>query len=461
MALRITPALLRSRARIVERAPLPAGVASVTAAVAVQPLRLAFLLSNLNGGGVQRIITIVADALTKRGAEVDLVVCEARGHLKADLPSKVRLVALSRSNPLVARAIALSADLYGIAGLARPILTPKHASPTMSYLPSLAAYLRSARPDCLFAATPYMNIEAYLARRLAGVPLRLVLSERSHFSGGKPRKEWRQRNLSAAMRRAYLQANAILAVSRGVADDLARSIRIPRELITTVHNPTITPDFAARAAETIDHPWFAEGAAPVMLGVGRVAYQKDFGTLLRAFARVRGQRPARLVIAGKASEKQAARFYSLADELGVRHEVELLGDVRNPLPYMARAAVFVLSSRFEGFPNVLLEALACGTPVVSTDCPSGPHEILAGGSYGPLVPVGDDAALAAAATVTLDHPPDPARLKQRAAAFDYESAIAGYAAVLRGNGLEGAQDIPGDVRLRAVPARATDEVALS
>jgi glycosyltransferase involved in cell wall biosynthesis len=422
--------------------------------------RLAFLLSDLNGGGVQRMVMIVADALTRRGAEVDLLVCDARGHLKADLPPKVRLVPLARSNPLVARALALSADFSGIADLARPILTPKHASATIAYLPALASYLGSARPDCLFAATPFMNIEAYLARRLAGVPLRLVLSERSHFSGGKARKEWRQRNLSAAMRRAYLQADAILAVSQGVADDLARAIRIPRPLITTVHNPTITPDFAARAAERIDHPWFAPDAPPVVLGVGRVAYQKDFGTLLRAFTRLRRQRPARLVIAGKGSERQLARFYAMASGLGVREHVALLGHVRNPLPYMVRAAVFVLSSRFEGFPNVLLEALACGTPVVSTDCPSGPGEILADGTYGPLVPVGDDAALAEAIAATLHRPPDPAILKARAAVFDYESAIAGYAALLLDEVRE-EQGSRSDVRLRPVPALAADEVAVS
>jgi glycosyltransferase involved in cell wall biosynthesis len=232
------------------------------------------------------------------------------------------------------------------------------------------------------------------------------------------------------MRRNYLQADAITAVSNGVADDIARSIGIPREAITTLYNPTITPDFAAKASQPVAHPWFADGAPPVLLAVGRTTFQKDFPTLLRAFARVRQDRPVRLAIVGEANAKQTARLQDLAGELDVQDAFALLGYQPNPLPYMARAAALVLSSRYEGFPNVLLEAMACGTPVVSTDCPSGPSEILDGGAYGALVPVGDDAALAAAIGATLATPPDPARLRARASIFDYRTAIARYAAVL-------------------------------
>jgi len=362
---------------------------------------VAFLLGNLSSGGVQRMTSLLAEGLAARGAEVDLVVCDARGDLRAQLSPAVRMVPLQRSNPVMARLIALRADPQGLAALIRPLVTIKYASPTLSYLPSLARYLREARPDSLFSATSYLNIEAVLARRLAGVPTRLVISDRSHFSSGKPRKEWRQRNLVAAMRRAYLQADAITAVSNGVADDIARSLRIAREAITTLYNPTIAPDFAARASEPIDHPWFAEGAPPVLLGVGRMTFQKDFSTLLRAFAQVRQDRPVRLVVIGEANQKQQTRFQTEAAELGVQEAVELLGYLPNPLPYMARAAMFVLSSRYEGFPNVLLEALACGTPVVSTACPSGPSEILDDGAYGALVSVGDDRALAGAIMATL------------------------------------------------------------
>jgi glycosyltransferase involved in cell wall biosynthesis len=393
---------------------------------------VAFLMGNLSGGGVQRMTMLLAEGLAAQGARVDLLVCDTQGELREQIPAVLRMVALEQSNWVAARLAVLRADPHGLGAFLRPLTTIKYVSPTLRCLPSLARYLRQARPDSLFSATTYLNIEAVLARRLAGVPTRLVISDRSHFSSGKPRKAWRQRHLVAAMRRTYVQADAITAVSDGVADDIARSIGIARDMITTLYNPTITPDFATRASQPVEHPWFTDGAPPVLLAVGRTTFQKDFSTLLRAFARLRQERPLRLAIIGEANEKQTTRLRGLATELGASEDFTLLGYRRNPLPYMARAAVLVLSSRYEGFPNVLLEAMACGTPVVSTDCPSGPSEILDGGAYGALVPVADDAALAAAITATMANPPDRARLQARAAMFDYRTAIAGYAAVLLG-----------------------------
>ena len=182
---------------------------------------VAFLLGNLHGGGVQRMTMLLADGLAAQGARVDLVVCDRQGELGNQIPSALDMVALEQANPIVARLAVLRADPQGMAAWLRPLTTIKYASPTLGCLPSLARYLRRARPDSLFSATSYLNIEAVLARRLAGVPTRLVLSDRSHFSSGKPRKAWRQRHLAAAMRRTYQQADAITAVSNGVADDIA------------------------------------------------------------------------------------------------------------------------------------------------------------------------------------------------------------------------------------------------
>ena len=196
----------------------------------------------------------------------------------------------------------------------------------------------------------------------------------------------------------------------------------------------ITSELLVRAKEPLDHPWLKPGAPPVILGTGRLVTPKDFSTLLRAFARVRVQRKARLVILGEGNRRE--ELESLAQQLGVSADVALPGFVANPYPFMERAAVFVLSSAWEGFGNVIVEALACGCPVVSTDCPGGPSEILDDGAYGPLVPVGDDAAMAEAILAVLESSRDSGRLQARAAVFSEERAIDNYSDVLFGTRAE-------------------------
>jgi glycosyltransferase involved in cell wall biosynthesis len=192
------------------------------------------------------------------------------------------------------------------------------------------------------------------------------------------------------------------------------------------------------ARRDLDHNWFTPGGPPVILGVGNLKPQKDFATLIRAFARVRAERPARLVILGDARgpDKDAtyvAALKGLPAQLGIDKDVSFAGFAENPFAYMSRAAVFVLSSAWEGFGNVVAEALACGCPVVSTDCPSGPAEILDHGRYGPLVPVGDDAALAAAICRVLDAPLSRDELTGRAASFTVERAVDQYIELMFGS----------------------------
>jgi glycosyltransferase involved in cell wall biosynthesis len=228
----------------------------------------------------------------------------------------------------------------------------------------------------------------------------------------------------------YPRADAIIANCNGVADDVARLTGLSREHITTIYDPVVTPDLQEKMRAALDHPWFAPGSPPVLLAVGRLTAQKDFPTLLRAFARVRRVRPARLVILGEGRER--TRLEALVRELGVAADVALPGFVINPLPYMKRAAALVLSSVYEGLPCVLIEAMACGCPVVSTDCPSGPAEILERGRYGALVPVGDVEAMAKAIHAALDGSHDAERLKTRAAEFSLERAAERYLTVLCG-----------------------------
>ncbi len=264
-------------------------------------------------------------------------------------------------------------------------------------------------------------------------------------------RSWRYGCPPRLLRDGYEQADAIVTVSGGLADELAAYAGIERSRITTVFNPVVGPHLATRAREPVDHPWFAPDQPPVILGVGKIGPQKDFPNLIRAFARVRAVRPARLMILGPArSEERYADHVqtvkALPAQLGIADDVGFPGWVDNPFAYMARAHLFVLSSAWEGFGNVLVEALACGCPAVSTDCPSGPAEILDKGRFGPLVPVGDDQALAAAILDVLDAPPSRDRQRARAALFTVENAIDHYLKLMFADEHAGDSALPGPSR---------------
>jgi glycosyltransferase involved in cell wall biosynthesis len=227
----------------------------------------------------------------------------------------------------------------------------------------------------------------------------------------------------------YPWADAVIAVSEDVARDLSKVTGMPRERIVTIPNPVVTLELKEKARAPLDHPWYRPGQPPVVLGVGRLVSAKDFPTLLRAFARLRATRPVRLMILGEG--KGRAGLAALAEQLGIVGDVQFPGYVDNPFSYMARSAVFVLSSAWEGLPGVLIEAMACGCPIVSTDCP-GAAEILGGGVHGPLVPVGDDAALAMAVASVLDSSPKREQLRARAGRFGVDRATERYLDVLFG-----------------------------
>lgn len=400
--------------------------------------RLALLLPDLAGGGVERNTLALAAGFLERGLAVDLLVLRAEGPLLDEVPSGVRLLPLAAAGDWQGRVAALRADPAGLPRLLLPVLLARSPPAAYRALPALARYLREERPRALIAAFPFENLLAIAARRLAGpaaAGTRVVVSERNATTASTRRgRKWKRRHLPALLRRQYPMADAVVAVSADLADHLARETGLPRARIATVHNPVVTPDLAAKAAEAPDHPWFRPGQPPVVLGVGRLVPQKDFPTLLRAFARVRARREARLVILGHGIDEARAGLEELARELGCGADLDLPGFVRNPFAFMARAGVFALSSLHEGLPGVLIQALACGCPVVSTDCPTGPAEILEEGRLGPLVPVGDDAALALAIAAALDRPPAADREARiaRGRAFGVDRAVDRYLALIEG-----------------------------
>ncbi|MEE4376222.1 MAG: glycosyltransferase, partial [Candidatus Competibacteraceae bacterium] len=296
---------------------------------------------------------------------------------------------------------------------------------SMLAVPALTRYLRNNRPVALLAAKDRAIRLAVIARRLAGVDTRLVGRLGTHLSTALADKYRLQRWLRCRpMRWLYPQADQIVAVSQGVADDTVALTGLSQDRVTVVRNPVITPRLLRLATEPVAHPWFTDQGPPIILGAGRLTRQKDFPTLLRAFAAVRRARPARLMILG--AGKQRADLQTQATHLDIADAVALPGFTDNPYAYMAKAAVFALSSLWEGSPNVLTEALALGTPVVATDCPSGPREVLQNGQFGPLVPVGDAAALSKAILQVLDSPPDPDMLRSAVSEYDLEHSVSGY-----------------------------------
>jgi glycosyltransferase involved in cell wall biosynthesis len=263
-------------------------------------------------------------------------------------------------------------------------------------------YLRTRRPRAVLATNHLDNLLIAVAGRLPGVRSRIVLGVHNNFVASTRGGVAKRRRKVNRVRRFYPWADALITVSHGLARSLREAAGLERLPTRPIYNAVITPSILERAREPVNHPWFNDGAGPVAIFVGRFSYQKDLPTLLEAVAEVRRQRPLRLIMVGKGSQEEALRVR--AEELGIVEAVDMPGHVANPYAWMARADLFVLSSAWEGFGNVVAEALALGVPVVSTDCPSGPAEILEHGRYGRLVPVGDAPALAEAVLQTLDAP---------------------------------------------------------
>ncbi len=359
--------------------------------------RIPVLISFSGHGGVERMVLNLVRGLAAADHGVDLLVVRERSAPQA-LPAAVRVV-------------------------------PLGARHTATAVPALARYLRRHRPAVLLAAKDRAIRAAVAARALARTRTRIVGRLGTHLTASLAHRGALHRAPRLALVRAFYRGvDHIVAVSDGVAEDTRTVTGLPHERISVVRNPVWTPELETRAAQRLEHRWFPVEGTPVIVASGRLTYQKDFTTLLRAFARVRAERACRLLILGEGRDRRPLE--ALAERLGVSRDVSLPGFVEDPHPFVARASLFVLSSRWEGSPNALTEALALGVPVVAADCPSGPREILQDGRYGPLVPVGDVEALAQAMAETLARPPPREMLQQAARPYTLERSVAGYLAAL-------------------------------
>jgi glycosyltransferase involved in cell wall biosynthesis len=362
--------------------------------------RIAIFIPSLVGGGVERVMTVLSAGFVDRGHPVDLVLARAHGHLMNEVDPRVRVVDLNRGRVLAS-------------------------------LRPLAGYLRETRPACLLAGMAHANLVAIAARRISGCKCRLVVGTHNYFSTSSaisPR--FLDRLTPPLARWLYPRADCAAAVSSDVARDLVSTIGLREDFVHMIPNPVDIQRAVAGAREPADHPFFRLAHGPVLVAVGRFVPEKGFDVLLRALPRVRESVDAKLVILGEGSQRNALE--ALVDELQLREHIALPGFVDNPFSFMAAAAALVAPSRLEGFGNVLVEAMACGTPVVATDCPGGPSEILQDGRYGPVVETGWAGPLAEAILSTLADPTDPEILRRRADDFAREKVVDRYLEVLLG-----------------------------
>jgi len=342
---------------------------------------IAFYMHDLSGGGVERMRLSLIAELRSRGLQVCLIVGRAEGALAALLPDDLEVVSL---------------DCQGMLAAIRP----------------LARVLARLRPRILFASLDHNNVTALLAGLWARTGTSIVICQHNALSAELD-MGWKYRAIPWLYWALQWRAQGIIAVSQGVAEDLATTAGIPRARITPIYNPVIDDGFAERAAGPAPHPWLEDAGTPVCIFAGRLTPQKNPALALHALALL--DFPVRLLVLGEGP--LLAKLQTHVQALGLAENVTYAGFQTNPLPWIARAACLLSTSRYEGLGNVLIEALALGVPVISTDCPHGPSEILLGGQIGALVPVGEADKLAQAITETLLNPPAPETLKARAAAF--------------------------------------------
>lgn len=332
----------------------------------IAPQKISIFLPSLVGGGAERVMIYLANGFVSSGIAVDLVLVSVEGEYLSLVSQQVRIVDLNASRVLFS-------------------------------LPRLVEYLNREKPDVVLSAMHHINIVAALACRLAKLKTKLVVSIHNHSSSTffrDRRTPVRSMILFQLIKIFYDIPDRIVGVSEDVVKDLKAILpKIPEKKLIAIYNPVVLPEIFLKAGESVSHPWILTGS-PIVLGVGRLTEQKDFSTLIRAFAKVSQSQTVQLIILGEGEKRE--QLTSLVNSLGLTGRVSLPGFVDNPFAYMRQASVFVLSSQWEGLPTALIEAMACGAAVVSTNCPNGPREILEDGKWGKLVPVGDVEAMAEA-----------------------------------------------------------------
>lgn len=362
---------------------------------------LAIFAPNLNGGGAERAALNLARSFTKHGTRVDFVLIAREGAYVDQVPDNIRIF-----------------DFGG-----RKLLRSPHY---------LWRYLEQEKPDVLISILNEPSIFVVWLQAFAKLfspqaviaSLPIIINVQNNVSTeAKFAQNFKTKVMPLLAKWFFPWAAAIVPVSEGVGEDLV-NLGISPDKIQVIHNPIVTPALLDQAQAPVEHPWFAPGQPPVIVAVGRLEVQKDYPTLFEAFAIARKTRKMRLMVLGEGVLRP--QLEQQLEAMGLSEDVRLEGFVANPFAYVARSDLFVLSSIFEGLPTVLIESMAVGTPVVATDCPSGPREILQGGHYGPLVQMSDPQELADAMLQRLEMPRQTDVLKQRANKYSLDASVNAY-----------------------------------
>ena len=400
--------------------------------------RIAILCPSLAGQGAERKALYIASGLLERGHEVDFLLQRRIFHFPEEVPNRARIYFSSERSDARTRE-----NLGRVSVAPRPLvpdplpwqiryprvgmsmyLRPSQLSLLLStrlprWAAGVAAYLDRERPDALLAMNVLAVAAATMATHIAHRPVRTVATLHEPL------------NRRRLIRRAYCSypyADSVVGVSHGVSTEFAKIAGLKDSQPQVIYNPVVSQYIEHSSREPANHAWVDRPELPVILAIGKLIKRKNFSLLLAAFARLLAHRPARLLVLGDGRMKP--RLLALTKRLGIEECVDFPGFKENPFAFLAKADLFVLSSTHEALPTVLIEAMACGCPVVSTDCPFGPREILEEGRFGPLVPVGDSEALAAAMVRVLDAPPSRNLLRERAALFSIDRAVDRYEALL-------------------------------
>jgi glycosyltransferase involved in cell wall biosynthesis len=356
----------------------------------MQDRSVAIFVQDLGVGGAQRVMVNLVKGLSRQNLEVHFVVGEAVSDSAFEVPPRVNVVNLS---------------------------TPR----ALQSVHPLHTFLKEQRPDALCSALTHANVAAILAAKSTSVDFRIIVTE--HESANRSFINPRGRLILESTRLLYPLSDYVVGVSDGVSASFRSRLSVPGMAVRTIHNPIDVGTITSKAETTIENR-FLSSNSPTLISVGRLSKAKGYDDLLLALSKTLERREVNLILVGDGPERRYLEEF--AEELGVAEYVEFTGFDTNPYKYMARADVFVLSSRSEGLPTVLIEALACGCPIVSTDSSEGVREILGNGEFGTLVPVGDREALADAITIGLTHDSSPGRLRRRANDFKIQNAVEEY-----------------------------------